>query len=254
MLVGFAGFAAALVIQFRMHRYVPWAYWLAVGMVGVFGTMVADVLHVGFDVPFWMSAGLFAVSLTAIFLVWSRVEGNLSIHSIDSTRREAFYWLAVVATFALGTAVGDLTAVTVHRGYFLSAMLFAVGIAIPAIGFTRFRWNAIFSFWCAYVVTRPLGASLADWLGKPTSEGGFGVGSGLVALTLTLVIAGLVAYLSAAQRVDTRVVAGEIYVGPVGPQRNIRREAGLSRIERSAGRANLLNANRRKTVEETAPY
>lgn len=210
VLVGFAGFAAAMVIQFRMHRYVPWAYWLAVVMVGVFGTMVADVLHVGFDVPYWMSAGLFAVSLTAIFLVWSRVEGTLSIHSIDSSRREVFYWFAVVATFALGTAVGDLTAVTVHLGYLLSAVLFAVGIAIPAIGFTRFRWNTIFAFWFAYVVTRPLGASLADWLGKPTSEGGTGVGSGLVTLTLTLMIAGLVAYLSATQRVVTRVVAGEI--------------------------------------------
>lgn len=196
VLVGFAGFTTAMVIQFRMRRYVAWAYWLAVVMVGVFGTMVADVLHVGFDVPYLMSAALFAVTLAAIFLVWRRVEGTLSIHSIDSSRREMFYWLAVVATFAFGTAVGDLSAVTLHLGYFVSALLFAVAIAIPAVGFARFRWSAIFAFWLAYVLTRPLGASVADWLGKPVPEGGTGVGSGLVALTLTLMIAGLVVYLS----------------------------------------------------------
>jgi uncharacterized membrane-anchored protein len=208
VLVGFAGFAAAMVIQFRMRRYVAWAYWLAVVMVGVFGTMVADVLHVGFNVPYWVSATLFAVSLFTIFIVWRRAEGTLSIHSIDSSRRELFYWLAVVATFALGTAVGDLTAVTLHLGYLLSALLFAVVIAIPAIGFARFRWNAIFAFWFAYVVTRPLGASLADWLGKPTSAGGIGIGGGLVALALALTIAGLVGYLSVTRRdVQGRLVA-----------------------------------------------
>ncbi len=205
VLVGLAGFATAMVFQFRMRRYVPWAYWLAVVMVGVFGTMVADVLHAGFDVPYWLSAALFAGTLATIFLLWKRVEGTLSIHSIDSSRREVYYWLAVVATFALGTAVGDLTAMTVSLGYFVSALLFALVIAIPAIGFARFRWNPVFAFWFAYVATRPLGASLADWLGKPVSGGGIGVGSGLVALTLTVMIAGLVAYLSISRRETARL-------------------------------------------------
>lgn len=208
VLVGFAGFAVAMAIQFTMRRYVAWAYWLAVVMVGVFGTMVADVLHVGFDVPYLVSAALFAVALAAVFIVWRSVEGTLSIHSIDSSRREVFYWLAVVATFALGTAVGDLAAVTFHLGYLLSATLFAVAIAIPAIGFARFRMNAIFAFWFAYVLTRPLGASVADWLGKPISASGIGAGNGLVALALTLAIAGLVAFLSVTRRdVQERPVA-----------------------------------------------
>jgi uncharacterized membrane-anchored protein len=196
VLIGFAGFAVAMVIQFSIRRYVAWAYWLAVVMVGVFGTMVADVLHVGLAVPYELSASVFAVLLALNFFVWSRVEGTLSIHSIDTPRRETFYWLTVVATFALGTALGDLTAVDFHLGYFLSAVVFAVVIAIPAIGYATRTFNAVFAFWFAYVVTRPLGASVADWLGKPTSVGGLGIGNGVVSLVLTILIAALVAYLS----------------------------------------------------------
>jgi uncharacterized membrane-anchored protein len=196
VLVGFVAFAAAIAIQFSMRRYVAWAYWLAVVMVGVFGTMVADVLHVALGVPYELSASAFAVVLALNFIVWRRVEGTLSIHSIDSARREVFYWIAVIATFALGTALGDLTAVDIHLGYFLSAIVFAVAIAIPAIGYVTGIFNSVFAFWFAYVLTRPLGASVADWLGKPRSVGGLGVGNGLVSLVLTLVIAGLVVYLS----------------------------------------------------------
>lgn len=199
VLIGFAGFVAAMIIQFRMRQYVAWAYWLAVVMVGVFGTMVADVLHVGFGVPYELSASLFAVLLTVNFFVWRRTEGTLSIHSIDTPRREVFYWLTVIATFALGTALGDLTAVDFHLGYFLSAVVFAVAIAIPAIGFATRILNPVVAFWIAYVLTRPLGASLADWLGKPQQVGGLGMGSGVVSLLLTTVIAVLVAYLSLAQ-------------------------------------------------------
>jgi uncharacterized membrane-anchored protein len=200
VLIGFAGFVVAMVIQFRMRRYVAWAYWLAVAMVGVFGTMVADVLHVGFGVPYEVSTALFAVLLALDFVVWRIVEGTLSIHSIDTSRREVFYWLTVVATFALGTAVGDLTAIDFHLGYFLSAIVFAGVMLVPTIGYVTRVFNPIFAFWFAYVLTRPLGASVADWLGKPTQAGGLGIGNGVVSLVLTLVIAGLVAYLSISRR------------------------------------------------------
>jgi uncharacterized membrane-anchored protein len=194
--VGFVGFVVALALQFKMRRYLAWTYWSAVVMVGVFGTMCADVLHVGFHVPYLASAPFFAVVLVAVFVTWQKYEKTLSIHSIDTPRREAFYWAAVVSTFALGTAVGDLTAVTFHLGYGYSVVLFAAVITIPALGFWRFHWNPIFSFWFAYVVTRPLGASLADWTGKPTILGGLGWGDGRVSLVLLAAIVCLVAYLA----------------------------------------------------------
>ena len=200
VVLGFIGFVAALALQFRMGRYIAWTYWLAVVGVGVFGTMAADVLHVGFGVPYIASSLLYAVVLAAVFISWYRVEGTLSIHTVDSPRRELFYWAAVVATFAMGTAVGDLTATTFGLGYFVSALLFAAVIAVPAIGYFRFRWNAIFCFWFAYVATRPLGASFADWLGKPKSVGGLGLGDGPVALALTAMIFCLVAFLAITRR------------------------------------------------------
>jgi len=200
VLIGFAGFAVAMAIQFSRGRYVAWSYWLAVVMIGVFGTMVADVLHVGLGVPYQFSAALFAVLLTANFVIWGLRERSLSIHTIDSMPREFFYWMTVVLTFALGTAVGDLTAIAFHLGYLLSAVLFIVVIAIPAIGAATGTFSPVFAFWFAYVATRPLGASVADWLGKPTSAGGLQVGSGLVAIILSLAIVAVVAYLSISRR------------------------------------------------------
>ena len=198
--LGFVAFVAALWLQFSMRRYLAWTYWLAVVMVGVFGTMAADVLHVGFNVPYPVSSALYGLILLAVFVIWQRTEKTLSIHSIDTARREAFYWAAVVSTFAMGTAVGDLTATTLHLGYFASAVLFAGLIAVPAVGYWRFNWNPIFSFWFAYVVTRPFGASVADWLGKPKSVGGLGWGDGRVALGLGLLIFCLVAFLAITRR------------------------------------------------------
>jgi uncharacterized membrane-anchored protein len=198
--LGFLGFVAALALQFRARRYIAWTYWLAVVGVGVFGTMAADVLHVGFGVPYIASSLLYAIALAAVFTGWYRTEKTLSIHSVNTPRRELFYWAAVVATFAMGTALGDLTATTVGLGYLASGLLFAVVIAIPAIGYWRFRWNAIFCFWFAYVATRPLGASFADWLGKPKSAGGLGLGDGPVALALTIAIFCLVAFLAVTRR------------------------------------------------------
>jgi uncharacterized membrane-anchored protein len=196
-----------------MRRYVAWTYWLAVVGVGVFGTMAADVLHVRFGVAYAVSTVLYAVVLAAVFSAWQRTEGTLSIHTVDTPRREAFYWAVVVATFAMGTALGDLTATTFHLGYFASGLVFAGVIAIPAFGYRRLRWNAIFCFWFAYVATRPLGASFADWMGKPKSVGGLGLGDGPVALALTVVIFCLVAFLAITRRDvqhgDARSQAGQ---------------------------------------------
>ena len=210
VLLGFVFFVGALVLQFSVRRYIAWTYWLAVCMVGVFGTMAADVLHVGFGVPYIASSLLYAVILAAVFITWGRTEPTLSIHSIDTPRREIFYWLAVVATFAMGTALGDLTAITFHLGYLASGFLFAGVIAIPALGYRFLRWNAVFSFWFAYVATRPFGASFADYFGKPKSVGGLGLGDGRVALVLAIVIFCLVAFLAVTHRDEQRGPAGAV--------------------------------------------
>jgi uncharacterized membrane-anchored protein len=200
VLLGFCAFVAALSLQFWVRRYIAWTYWLAVCAVGVFGTMCADVLHVRFGVPYGVSTALYAVLLAAVFFAWDRTERTLSFHEIDTVRREIFYWAAVVATFAMGTALGDLTATTFGLGYFGSMIVFAAVIAVPAIGYRWLKWNAIFCFWFAYVATRPLGASFADWLGKPSASRGLGLGSGPVALALALTIFALVAYLAVTHR------------------------------------------------------
>jgi uncharacterized membrane-anchored protein len=196
VVLGGIAFAIALYVQFSKPHYVPWAYWLAVAMVGVFGTMAADVLHVGLGVPYIASTIFYAIALYFVFRIWYRMEGTLSIHSIRTPRREVFYWAAVLATFALGTAAGDLTAVTLGLGYFGSILLFAAIIAIPALGYFQFRMNSILAFWFAYVVTRPLGASVADWLAVSHERGGLALGTGPVSLVFAAVIAGFVAYLS----------------------------------------------------------
>jgi uncharacterized membrane-anchored protein len=200
VILGFCGFLIALSLQFWVRRYIAWTYWLAVVGVGVFGTMAADVLHVRFGVPYAASSVLYGVVLLVVFVSWQETEKTLSFHTIDTPRREAFYWAAVVATFAMGTALGDLTATTFGLGYFASGLLFAAMIAIPAVGYWRLGWNPILSFWFAYVATRPLGASFADWMGKPKSVGGLGWGEGTVALALTILIFCLVAYLAITRR------------------------------------------------------
>lgn len=193
VLLGFAAFCAALALQLRQGRYIPWIYWLSVVMVGVFGTMAADVLHVAFHVPYAASAVLYGAALAGVFVAWQRVEGTVSIHTINSRSRELFYWSAVVATFAVGTAVGDLFAVTLNLGYAGSLFLFAALICLPAAyALVAPARHGVATFWCAYVLTRPLGASAADWLGKPKAQGGVGVGNGPVALVLAVAIAGLV--------------------------------------------------------------
>jgi uncharacterized membrane-anchored protein len=210
--VGLGGLAliAALVMQFRSPRYVPWIYWLAVAMVAVAGTMAADVLHKQFGVPYAVSTPFFAIVLAAVFVVWHRTEKTLSIHSITTPRREAFYWAAVMSTFALGTAAGDLLATTFKLGYFSATLLFVGLILIPMVGYWRFHMNGVLAFWFAYVVTRPIGASFADWTGKSRSLTGLGWGDGYVALVLTFLIVIMVGYLT----VSGRDIPGEGFISP----------------------------------------
>lgn len=185
-------FAIVLWWQLRWPAYQTGIYWLAVVMVSVFGTMCADVVHVEFGVPYAVSAIAFALILALVFWLWYRFEGTLSIHSITSTRRELFYWLMVTVAFALGTAVGDFTAFVAQLGFFNSGLLFTGLIILPALGYWRWRLNSVLMFWIAYVLTRPLGASFADWMGKPKVVGGLGWGAGSVALTLSgLIVIGV---------------------------------------------------------------
>lgn len=190
----FVVFGVVLVIQLLARRYHPWLYWSAVTMVAIFGTMAADVLHVGLGVPYAVTTVGFAVILAAVLLAWRLAMGTLSIHTVRTRPRELFYWATVSATFALGTAAGDLTATVLHLGYLGAGLAFAVVICVPWAGYRLFHWNEVGSFWFAYVVTRPLGASFADWLGAPRGmAGALGLGHGPVALGLLVIVAVLVA-------------------------------------------------------------
>jgi uncharacterized membrane-anchored protein len=216
--VGLVVFAVAITAQFAARRYITWLYWTTVAMVAIFGTMVADVLHVAMHVPYKVSAPLFAVAVAVILCAWYACERTLSIHSVNTPRRESFYWATVVTTFAFGTATGDLTAAGLHLGYITSALLFTALILVPAVAY-RLGLNAVAAFWTAYILTRPIGASFADWLGFPHSVGGEGIGHGRVALVSSMVFVLLIAYLSAAGKdvpaSDTPVLAAlaALYAG-----------------------------------------
>lgn len=194
--LGGIGLLIALILQFSVNKYVPWRYWFTVVMVAVFGTMAADGLHIQLGVPYAVSTPFFAVILAVVFIVWYLSEKNLSIHSINNRRRELFYWTTVMATFAFGTAAGDLTATTAGLGYFSSGILFAVLFVLPAVAYWRFGLNEITAFWTAYILTRPLGASFADWMGKATGIGGLGWGDGHVSIVLTMMIVICIVYMT----------------------------------------------------------
>jgi uncharacterized membrane-anchored protein len=185
----FVVLVALLVLQLTRRRYVPTVYWATVAMVSVFGTMAADVVHVELGVPYAVSTAAFAVMLAVVFVVWWLVERDLSIHAITTRRRELFYWATVLVTFALGTAAGDWTATVLGLGYLASGIVFLACIAVPAIAYGVFRAAPIVTFWAAYVITRPLGASFADWIGVSPERGGLGLGTGPITLIL---LAGLV--------------------------------------------------------------
>jgi uncharacterized membrane-anchored protein len=211
------GLVVALKLQFKRPGYNAWNYWLVVVMVAVFGTSAADALHVGFGIPYTVSTSFYLVVLTAVFIAWYRSEKTLSIHSIYTRRREQFYWATVLATFALGTASGDMTATSFHIGYLASGIMFVSIIAIPAVAHRWFGLNSILAFWFAYVITRPLGASFADWLDATRHLGGLNLGQGPVALGFAVVMVGFIAYL-AVSRIDVkqdRIVAAQPRPQPV---------------------------------------
>ncbi|MFJ3338958.1 hypothetical protein [Streptomyces sp. NPDC086766] len=197
--LGGLALVASLMVQFAVRRYVAWVYWTAIVMVSVFGTMAADVLHVGLGISYTVSTPLFLTALAAVFALWYAAERTLSIHGIRTRRRETFYWAAVLATFALGTAAGDLTA-TVGFGYLGSVFLFAAAICVPALAHRFATLNAVTAFWTAYVITRPLGASLADWMALGHTRGGLGLGLGPVTLAWTVAIVCFVGYLATSRR------------------------------------------------------
>jgi uncharacterized membrane-anchored protein len=194
--IGFFGLWFAIWLQLRQREYRAPFYWFAVMMVAIFGTMAADGIHDGASIPYALTTPLFALVTAVVFWRWYRSEGTLSIHSITTRRREGYYWAAVLATFALGTAAGDLTATSLNLGFFGSILLFASIIAIPAVGWWRLQMNPIVAFWFAYIVTRPLGASFADWFSKPPAISGLGLGDGTVSGLALIVFIALVAYVA----------------------------------------------------------
>jgi uncharacterized membrane-anchored protein len=200
-----------LVFQFGANKYIPSIYWLAVVLISIVGTLITDNLVDNQGVALETTTIVFSIALAATFAVWYASERTLSIHTIVTTRREAFYWLAVLFTFALGTAAGDLVAERYGLGFAVSALIFAGLIGVVAIAHLRFQVNAIASFWIAYILTRPLGASIGDWLSQPTSDGGLGLGTtGTSALFLTTIL-GLVIYLQVTKKDLERVD-----VNPIG--------------------------------------
>ena len=198
--LGVGGLAVALRLQLRARRYRAPIYWSAVLAVAVFGTMAADGVRDGAGVSYAVTTAVCAVGVAVVFLLWYRSEGTLSIHSITTARRERFYWAAVFATFALGTAAGDWTAMQLDLGFFGSALAFGALIAIPALGWWRSQLHPIAAFWAAYIITRPLGASFADWFAKPATASGLGLGDGTVSAIGLAAFIVLVAYVAVTKR------------------------------------------------------
>ncbi|MEA2586818.1 MAG: hypothetical protein QOF33_4903 [Thermomicrobiales bacterium] len=190
-----------LFFQFRARKYVPVIYWLAVVLISIVGTLITDNLVDNLGVALETTTIVFSIVLAAVFAAWYASEKTLSIHTIYTTRREAFYWLAVLFTFALGTAAGDYVAETLNLGYWKSALMFTGMIAVVAIAYFRFKLNAVLAFWIAYILTRPLGASIGDYLSQPKDDGGLGLGTTVTTVLFLLTILALVIYLSAT-RVD----------------------------------------------------
>ncbi len=191
--------AIALIFQFRARKYIPVTYWLSVMFISVFGTLVTDNLTDKIGVPLETSTIIFSILLAATFLIWYYFEKTLSIHSIFTRRREAFYWLAILFTFALGTAAGDLMAEGLGLGYATTGFIIAGLIALLAIGW-RLKLNPVLSFWLIYILTRPLGASIGDYLSQPSKYGGLGLGATITSFIFVGGILAIVTYLSITKR------------------------------------------------------
>ncbi|MGE7632330.1 hypothetical protein ACQKMZ_08305 [Bacillus paramycoides] len=185
-----------LVFQFRLKKYVPGIYWLTVLLISVVGTLVTDNLTDNFGVALETTTIVFTIVLLATFAAWYVSEKTLSIHSIYTTKREAFYWLAILFTFALGTAAGDLVAESLNLGYWISALIFAALIGAVTVAYYRFKLNAVLAFWIAYILTRPFGASFGDYLSQPHDAGGLGLGTVGTSVIFLTTILSLVIYLT----------------------------------------------------------
>jgi uncharacterized membrane-anchored protein len=189
-------FVIGLILQFATNRYRALAYWWLAFSIAIFGTGVADFLHLDLHISYAGTSAIWAVILGVVFWLWHRLEGTLSIHSVHNRRREFFYWSTVFATFALGTAFGDYTAVTLNLGFLASGIFFAVAIVLPGIAHWKLGLNSVVAFWISYVLTRPLGASFADYASKPRTLGGANLGNGPTAAACFLAVAALVTYLA----------------------------------------------------------
>jgi len=194
---------AALVAQFRLRRYVPSVYWLAVVLISIVGTLITDNLTDNLGISLVTTTIVFSIMLAVVFAVWWASERTLSIHTIFSTRREAFYWLAVLFTFALGTAAGDLAAERINLGYLLSGLMFGAMIASVAFAHYRLKLNAVLAFWIAYILTRPLGASVGDYLSQPRADGGVGLGTVVTSALFLSAILVVVVFLTITRRDET---------------------------------------------------
>jgi uncharacterized membrane-anchored protein len=189
-----------LFFQFRARKYVPSIYWLAVVLISVVGTLITDNLVDNLGVALETTTIVFGIALAVTFAAWYASERTLSIHTIFTTRREAFYWLAILFTFALGTAAGDLLAERINAGFLNSALIFGAAIIVIAIAHFRFGLNAVLAFWLAYILTRPLGASLGDYLSQPSADGGLGLGTTGTSVIFLAAILSLVVYLTVTRR------------------------------------------------------
>jgi uncharacterized membrane-anchored protein len=197
--------AVLLMVQFGLRRYVPAIYWSTVVVISVFGTLITDNLTDGHNVPLTTTTPIFAVILAVVFAAWYGVERTLSIHTIFTVRREAFYWLAILFTFALGTAAGDLLAEKLDLGYGLSVLIWAGAIGLIAFAHFGLRVQAVLSFWLAYILTRPLGASIGDFMSQHDKQyGGLGLGTTGTSYIFLGCILALVAYLTVTRRDQTR--------------------------------------------------
>jgi uncharacterized membrane-anchored protein len=191
-----AALVAVMALQLSQKRYVPWAYWSAVVLISVVGTLITDNLVDNFGVALQTTAIAFSLLLAATFACWYALEGTLSIHAVSTNRREAFYWLAILLTFALGTAVGDLVAEVFGLGYLTTGLIFGAIIAAIAGAYYALRLDGILTFWMVYILTRPLGASLGDLMSQPTDYGGMGLGTIYTSLVFLTVIVAIVIYMS----------------------------------------------------------
>jgi uncharacterized membrane-anchored protein len=199
-----------LFFQFRARTYVPGVYWLAVVLISVVGTQITDNLVDNFGVSLVTTTTIFSIALAVTFAAWYASERTLSIHTIYTTRREAFYWLAILFTFALGTAAGDLVAERLSLGYWVSALIFGAIIAAVWLAHVRFKVNAVLAFWIAYILTRPLGASLGDYLSQKRVDGGLGLGTTVTSVIFLSAILMVVTYLSVTRKDATEVVFHQV--------------------------------------------